>query len=294
VQAAYPTDGTSESELIEHAASAEIRSEHPLGKAIVAYALKEGIQISEPEKFDYTPGRGVSASIRGSIVLVGNQALITQHGIALSEKVVRSDDTGSQVFVARDRRVLGTIVVTDTVRPEARRAIDTIDRMGIRTILMTGDTNPVSEQVARQLGIRDVEAGLLPEAKHARIRDLVMRAHRVVAMVGDGINDAPALTEASVGIAMGSGTDVARESGDVVLLGNDLQRLAETIEIARWTRRIIFQNFVGTIAIDAAGIVLAAGGFLNPPLAAFIHVASELTFVLNSARLLPSNNDSET
>jgi Cd2+/Zn2+-exporting ATPase/Cu+-exporting ATPase len=158
--------------------------------------------------------------------------------------------------------------------------------MHMRTILLTGDTGLVAEAVARKLGITEVYADLLPEQKMARIKTLVDQG-RVVAMLGDGINDAPALTEASVGVAMGSGTDVARESADVVLLGNDLVRFVDTVAIARQTRRIIWQNFGGTIAVDTIGVVLAGMGFLNPLLAAFIHVTSELVFILNSARLLP-------
>jgi Cd2+/Zn2+-exporting ATPase/Cu+-exporting ATPase len=151
---------------------------------------------------------------------------------------------------------------------------------------LTGDARPVAESVAHELGIPVVEAQLLPEEKLARIRELVATGH-LVAMVGDGINDAPALAQASVGVAMGSGTDVARESADVVLLGNDLARFAQTLVIARRTRRIIWQNFGGTLLVDGVGIALAAVGVLGPLLAAFIHVASELTFILNSARLLP-------
>jgi Cd2+/Zn2+-exporting ATPase/Cu+-exporting ATPase len=151
---------------------------------------------------------------------------------------------------------------------------------------LTGDARPVAESVAHELGIPVVEAQLLPEEKLARIRELVATGH-LVAMVGDGINDAPALAQASVGVAMGSGTDVARESADVVLLGNDLARFAQTLVIARQTRRIIWQNFAGTLLVDGVGIALAAVGVLGPLLAAFIHVASELTFILNSARLLP-------
>jgi P-type E1-E2 ATPase len=158
--------------------------------------------------------------------------------------------------------------------------------MGMRIILLTGDTRAVAAKVAHELGIPEAEAELLPEDKLSRGTALV-RGGRVVAMLGDGINDAPALVKADVGVAMGSGTDVARESADIVLLGNDLVRFVATVGIARRTRHIIWQNFVGTIAVDAVGIALAAVGFLNPLLAAFIHVASEMTFILNSARLLP-------
>jgi len=164
--------------------------------------------------------------------------------------------------------------------------------MGIKTILLTGDARAVAEVIARELGISEVAADLLPDDKQKRVRELVAQG-RTVAMVGDGINDAPALIEAQVGVAMGSGTDVARESADVVLLGNDLLKFADTLGIARRTRRIIWANFVGTIGVDAVGIGLAAFGLLNPLLAAFIHVASELTFILNSARLLPSRSREE-
>ena len=166
------------------------------------------------------------------------------------------------------------------------RAVEALKRSGLRIILLTGDAQGVAQAVANALGIQELEAGLLPDQKRMRIRELV-GSGRVVAMVGDGINDAPALIEADVGVAMGSGTDLARESADIVLLGNDLAKFAKTVAIARWARRVIWQNFVGTILVDTCGIGLAAFGFLNPLLAAFIHVTSELAFLLNSTRLLP-------
>jgi Cd2+/Zn2+-exporting ATPase/Cu+-exporting ATPase len=224
------------------------------------------------------------------VVLVGNHAWMRENQIPIAPDIAAHIESASAatsyVYVARDGALLGVIGIADAVRPEARQAIESIRRMGLQTILLTGDARPVAESVAHELGIPVVEAQLLPEEKLARIRELVATGH-LVAMVGDGINDAPALAQASVGVAMGSGTDVARESADVVLLGNDLARFAQTLVIARRTRRIIWQNFGGTLLVDGVGIALAAVGVLGPLLAAFIHVASELTFILNSARLLP-------
>jgi Cd2+/Zn2+-exporting ATPase/Cu+-exporting ATPase len=286
VQSIVPVAGVSEAEVLEAAASAEVRSEHPLGKAIVTLARARNHTLQEPEELDYVPGRGITAIVNGATILVGNRRLLTDHAIEVPRNVAAGADSSSEAFVARDERFLGAIVIADTVRPEARRAIEALNRMGIRSVLLTGDTLPVGEMVARALGINEVEADLMPEKKLARIRSLVASG-RIVAMVGDGVNDAPALAEANVGIAMGSGTDVARESADVVLLGNDLVKFTETLDIARRTRRIIWWNFAGTIGVDLIGIALAAAGLLSPTLAAFIHVTSELTFILNSARLLP-------
>jgi P-type Cu+ transporter len=285
-QSIVPAAGVSEAEVLVAAASAEVRSEHPLGKAIVTLARARNHSLQEPEEFDYVPGRGIKAIVNGATILVGNRRLLIDHAIEVPRNIAAGADSSSEAFVARDGRFLGAIVIADTVRPEARRAIEALNRMGIRSVLLTGDTLPVGEMVARALGINEVEADLMPEKKLARIRSLVASG-RIVAMVGDGVNDAPALAEANVGIAMGSGTDVARESADVVLLGNDLVKFTETLEIARRTRRIIWWNFAGTIGVDLIGIALAAAGLLSPTLAAFIHVTSELTFILNSARLLP-------
>ena len=162
-------------------------------------------------------------------------------------------------------------------------------RMGLRTVLLSGDTQAATTSVGRDLGVDEMVGELLPEQKANWVRELRGKG-RKVAMVGDGINDAPALVEADVGIAMGSGTDVARESADIILIGNDLSKFVETLRIARRCRGIIMQNFVGTLAVDSVGVGMAALGFLNPLLAAIIHVVSELTFILNSTRLLPGRS----
>ena len=286
VRTLIPAAGVERTALLDAAASAELRSEHPLGKTIVAYAQSQNGIPNEPERFGYTPGRGIDATVDGGLILVGNLALMRDHGVTVPADLLAGHPEASEVYVARAGVLLGAIVIADNVRPEARQAIDAIHALGIKTILLTGDAMAVADVVARGLGIPEVAADLLPEDKRQRVERLVAEG-RIVAMVGDGVNDAPALVEAQVGVAMGSGTDVARESADVVLLGNDLMKFAETLMIGRRTRRIILANFVGTIGVDALGIALAAFGLLNPLVAAFIHVASELAFILNSARLLP-------
>ena len=286
MRALRPVEGVLPMTLLEAAAAAELRSEHPLGKTIVEYARASHLTIAEPEHFGYRPGRGIDATVGSEQVLVGNLAHMRDRGIDVPPALVEGGRGSPEVYVARGRALLGSIEIADRIRPEAQRAVAAIHALGVRTVLLTGDARAVADSVAAELGIAEVAADLLPEDKRAYVQRLV-EGHRTVAMVGDGVNDAPALVEAQVGVAMGSGTDVARESADVVLLGNDLVKFAETLAIARRTRRIIWANFVGTIGVDTLGIALAAVGLLNPLLAAFIHVASELTFILNSARLLP-------
>ena len=274
----------SERTLLEAAASAERSSEHPLGRAIVRYAEQQNVQAVDPESFEYRVGRGVLASLHGERIVVGNRALLDE--LAITRPDSSSTSGGTEVLVARAGRYLGSILVTDQLRPSAAPAVKALAALNIKVVLLTGDAKSAAEAVADQLGIIQVYSELLPEQKTAFIARQVKKG-RTVAMLGDGINDAPALSEASVGVAMGAGTDVARESANVVLIGNDLSKFVDTVRIARNCRRIILQNFYGTLVVDTIGIGLAAAGFLNPLLATFIHVASELAFILNSTRLLP-------
>ena len=276
--------GISEQAILTAAASAESGSEHPLGRAIVRFAEQEGIAISHPDHFEYRIGRGVLASLHGQQTIIGSRNLLAELGIGLPQ---RADAVhGTEVLVAQGGRYLGSILVMDQLRDSSAPAVKALTDMGIKVVLLTGDAKAEAEAVADRLGIIQAYSELLPEQKSEFIAEQVRRGH-TVAMLGDGINDAPALSEATVGVAMGAGTDVARESADVVLIGNDLMKFVETVRIARDCRRIIFQNFYGTLIVDIIGIGLAAVGLLNPLLAAFIHVASELMFILNSTRLLP-------
>ena len=280
----HPAEGVPVTLLLQAAATAESRSEHPVGKAILKKASSIGISAEEPENFEYTPGMGIVSACKGAEIIVGNRLFLGGHRIVLPTGT--TSQTDSEVFVARDGKFLGTLVVADKLRPEATKAIEDLKAMGLKTVLLTGDAKSVAEDIGRKLGVDEIAAELLPEDK-LEIVGRLTKERRNVVMVGDGVNDAPALMKATVGIAMGAGTDVARESANVVLIGNDLSKLVETLLIARRCHRTIMQNFVGTLVVDSIGVGLAAFGFLNPLLAAFIHVSSEMAFILNSARLLP-------
>jgi heavy metal translocating P-type ATPase len=282
------TPGISEQAILKAAASAESGSEHPIGRAIVRFAEQQNIPVSHPDDFEYRIGRGVLASLHEQQTVVGSRSLLTELGIDLPQRADAAH--GTEVLVAQQGRYVGSILVTDRLRDSSAPAVRALTDMGIKVVLLTGDAKAVAEAVADHLGIIQAYSELLPEQKSTFIAEQVKKGG-TVAMLGDGINDAPALSEATVGVAMGAGTDVARESADVVLIGNDLMKFVETVRIARNCRRIIFQNFYGTLIVDTIGIGLAAVGLLNPLLASFIHVASELTFILNSTRLLPPREE---
>lgn len=287
IQEVVSASGYALEQIIAAASIAERKSEHPLARAILARAAELSVPVIEPEEFSYTPGKGVRVTCRGEQILVGSRALMTEHGARGVPPVNEGGLTAtSEVFVARGGQTLGSIRIADALRPEAKEAVAAMRRMGLKTVLLSGDTQTVTTTVGRELGVDEAVGELLPEQKAKWVRELRGK-NRKVAMVGDGINDAPALVEANVGIAMGSGTAVARESGDVILIGSDLSKLVATLRVARRCRGIILQNFVGTLAVDTIGMGMAAFGFLNPLLAAFIHVSSELAFILNSTRLLP-------
>jgi heavy metal translocating P-type ATPase len=290
IREVIPANGFTERQIIAAASIAERKSEHPLAKAVIARASELAVPSADPDDFSYTPGKGVRVTYRGEEILVGSRALLTQHAITSLPIIGNGTDGASEVYVARGGQLLGSIRIADVLRPEAKSAVAAMREMGLKTVLLSGDSQGVTSSVGRDLGVDEAVGELLPEQKAKWVSDLRGRNCKV-AMVGDGINDAPALVEANVGIAMGSGTDVARESADVILIGSDLSKLVETLRVARRCRRIIMQNFVGTLVVDSIGVGMAACGLLNPLLAAFIHVTSELAFILNSTRLLPRSSE---
>jgi Cu+-exporting ATPase len=303
--------GASERDLLFLAASAERGSEHPLGEAIVMEAQARGLTLESVSGFQAIPGRGISAQVDGREVKFGNLTLMEDSGVPLNGLTEQASELASQgktpMFLASDGRAMGLIAVADTVKPEASEGLARLRRMGLEVVMLTGDNIQTAHAIAGQLGVEWVEAEVLPQDKAAVIKRLQAEG-RVVAMVGDGINDAPALAQADVGLAMGSGTDVAMESADITLMRSDVNGVATALELSRQTIRTIKQNLFWAFFYNVMLIPVAAGvlypvfqgvggvpgsldfffgeqGFLNPALAALAMAFSSVTVVTNSLRL---------
>ena len=284
-----------EKSVLDIAAVAEKWSEHPIGQAIVRKAEGEGNDVAEPEAFEALPGFGVSAKVEGKNVLIGNRALMRNNGISiehLEREAEKLETEGKTVLiVASEGKAIGAVAVSDTAKEHSKEAVETLRKMGLNVIMLSGDTKTTAEAIAKQLGINEVLAEVVPAQKVEEIKKLQSKGH-FVAMVGDGINDAPAITQANVGIAIGSGTDVAVDSGDIVLLKDDPRDVATSIKLSRKTLSKIKQNLFWAFFYNLIMIPLAAGvlqpflGVLIPPEAAATSmILSDITVVGNSMLL---------
>ena len=284
-----------EDEILRLAASLEKASEHPLAAAIVAKALERGLPLSEPKDFNSPVGKGVTGTVDGRSVAIGSGKFLEELGISVETVAREADalrkDGVTAIHIAVDGIISGTIGIADPVKPTTPEALTALKREGIQIIMLTGDNRVTAEAVARKLGIDDVEADVLPDRKSAIVTGLRDEG-RVVAMAGDGVNDAPALAAADVGIAMGTGTDVAIESAGITLLRGDLSGIVHARRLSRATMRNIRQNLFFAFAYNAAGIPIAAGVFypvfgllLSPVIAAAAMSLSSVSVISNALRL---------
>jgi Cu+-exporting ATPase len=283
-----PLAGFTREELLRLAAAAESPSEHPLSRAVVDAAVEAGLQLPRAGRFEALAARGVQALVEDRLVQVGNLAMFEELGYpvdALRGDVTALEDQGRTVaIVAVDGVIAGLLGLSDALKPNARRAVEALERLGLRVVMLTGDNERAAAAAAAAAGIQEYRSGVRPEDKLAYVREL--QAHGLaVAMAGDGVNDAPALAQADVGIAMSTGTDVAMEAGDITLLHGDVANIAEAITLARETLRTIRQNLIWAFGYNVVALPIAALGLLNPLFAGAAMAMSSVSVMANSLRL---------